>query len=186
MDRRTKQHVSIVAMALLGVTLISGVLWYVGQENRFKTYEDKQKRFSLKYPADWSIEEGKQGTAAIFLSQQENDLDYFRENVNIVVQFLDQNKPKQLNKYSKDAIDQMKMVFGEGMIIVDSGQVFFAGQTGYKAVFVLESPQMKMKYMSVWTIKGEYAYQFTYTTLLSQYDLYYPKVKKMIKSFRIK
>ena len=122
--------------------------------------------------------------AVLFYSPQENDLDFFKESVNVVVQDISGN-PLNLKEYSQLAIEQMKVVFGDNMVIFESAPTFFADQSGYKLIFVGKGPETDLRYMSVWTIKGLTAYQVTYTALNSQYERYISKVKKMLKSFRI-
>jgi len=184
MSRRKKQNVIVGIVAGIGIILILSVVWVTSKEYRFKRYRSDEKNFSIKYPASWAYEENINGAAVIFYSPQENDLDYFKESVNVVVQNIAGN-PMNLKDYSQLAIKQMEAVFEENMITIESVPTFIAGQSGYKLVFLGKGPETDYQYMSVWTISGLTAYQVTYTSLASQYERYIFKVKKMLKSFRI-
>jgi hypothetical protein len=138
----------------------------------------------MKYPTSWSLEKDKNNAAVIFYSPEENELDFFMENVNVVVQDIARN-PMDIDKYSSTAIKQMEAVFGDNLIIIESEPMYFADREGYKFVFKGKTPETELQYMSVWTISGLTAYQVTYTALASQYERHLPKVKKMIGSFRL-
>ncbi|MBN1870262.1 MAG: hypothetical protein JW847_06800 [Candidatus Omnitrophica bacterium] len=184
MDQRQKLNLIYSVTALLGIVLILGTVLILGKEHRFKKYHDKYGGFSISYPAAWSLEKGKGGTAVIFFSLQENDMDFFKESVNVVVQDISAN-PLDFKAYTELAIKQMELVFGENFVILESGPAFVAGRSAYKLIFLGKGPDTELKYMCVWLLKDVTAYQITYTALSSQYDRYIDKVKKMVNSFRI-
>lgn len=184
MDRRKKQNIIIGIVAGIGIVLILSAAWIASKEYRFKRYKSDEKNFSIKYPASWTYKENTNDAVIIFYSPQENDLDFFKESVNIVVQDISGN-PMNLRNYSKLAIEQMEAVFGENMIILESVPTFVADRSGYKLVFLGKGLEAELQYMSVWTIDGTTAYQVTYTAIASQYERYISKVEKMLKSFRI-
>jgi len=183
-DRRQKQNLIIWVVAGAGIILILSALWIVSKEHRFNKYRNDRYGFSIKYPAAWSLEENTNDVAVIFLTPQENELDFFKESVNVGVQDIAGN-PMDLKEYSEMAIKQMEVVFGENLITLELGPTFIAKQNGYKFVFLGKGPETELKFMIVWLISGLTAYQVTYTSLTSQYDRYLPKVKRMLRSFRI-
>jgi len=184
-SQRKKQIIITGIVAGVGIVLILSGAWIASREYRFKSYKNSEYGFSIKYPAAWSLEENKNGAAVLFYSPQENDLDFFKESVNVVVQDIAGN-PMEIKDYAKLAIKQMEAVFGENMIIIESEPIFFADRSGYKLVFVGKGPETDLRYMSVWAIEGLTAYQVTYTSLNTQYEHYVSKVKRMLRSFRIK
>ena len=172
------------SIAGIGVVCILIMLWIFSKEHRFNRYSDDHYHFSIKYPTSWSFEKNKNKAVVIFYSPEESELDFFMENVNVVVQDISRN-PMSIEKYSSTAIKQMEAVFSDNMIILESEPMYFAGREGYKFVFRGKTPETELQYMSVWAINGLTAYQVTYTALASQYERHLPKVKKMIRSFRI-
>jgi len=184
MSERKKQNLIISIITIAGILLLIIAGFFYKQESRTYKYHNEKYGFFIKYPTTWSFAESKGGHAVIFYSALDNELDVFKESVNIVVQDLSSN-PVKLNEYSKIAVRQMEVVFKENMIIRESGPTILAKQVGYKFVFFGKGDKNDLQYMSVWTIVDETAYQVTYTALASQYDRYLPKVKRMIRSFRI-
>lgn len=128
--------------------------------------------------------ENQSGVAAMFFSPKEGPLDAFTENMNIVVQDISSN-PMDLQQYSDIAITQMRAVFKDEMQIVKSEPFFFAGRMGYKLVYTGKNPGGDIKFMHVWTIKDNIAYQITYSALVSSFDRFLPTAEKMIRSFKI-
>ena len=118
MSQREKQNIITGIVAGVGIILILSGAWVASREYRFKSYKNKAHSFSIKYPATWALEENTNGTAVIFYSPQENDLDYFKENVNVVVQDISGN-PMNIKDYSKLAVEQMEAVFEENLIIYE-------------------------------------------------------------------
>lgn len=184
MSRRIKQNIIAGVVAGVGIILILSTVWVFTREHRFKNYKNKSYGFSIKYPALWALEENKNGAAVIFYSPQENDLDYFQESVNVIVQDISGN-PMDIRDYSELAIKQMEVVFEDNLIIIESAPKFFAGQTGYIFIFIGKGSGTDYHYMSAWTIKDLVAYQITYTSLTTKYEQYISIAKKMLRSFRL-
>ena len=184
MDKRQKQAIIAGVAAFLGTVLILGVAWVASREYRFKKYHNKAGGFSITYPAAWSLQENTGGAAVIFFSPKANDLDFFQENVNVVVQDISGN-PMTLKAYSELAIKQMQLVFEDNFVVLESAPAVVDLQSAYRLVFLGKGPGTELKYMSVWLIKDLTAYQITYTALASQYDLYVGKMKRMVSSFHV-
>ena len=186
MDSRQIKHIIYLAIAVIGFVMIVGVgyLWYTQSSRNFKTYKSTQQGFEVKYPARWTVKKNFQGAAALFYSPKENDLDLYRESVNIVVQDLSQS-PMFLNKYTEMAIQQMQMVFGTNMHIMASEEVFFAGSPGHMLEFIGYGGETDLHYRIYWTLKGTFAYQFTYMAAKDNFNSYEEVVERMRRSFKI-
>ncbi len=171
---------------IAGIGLIIAVLtgWNMFAETKFIEYKHPSGFFEIAYPPDWTLIENEGGAAAIFYSPKENELDIFKENVNIVVQDLSKN-PMPLEQYTKTAIHQMKVVFKTGMEIIESTPTRLGGLNAHKFVFMGTGPDGDLKFMSIWTIKGQTAFQFTYTGMKSDWDKYKRAADKMASSFKI-
>ena len=184
MRQRKKQNWILGAVAGLGIILILGVLWVFSLGFRFLDYHDKEDGFFMKYPDQWTFDNSAEGASVIFFAPLENELDNFKENVNVVVQDISKN-PMTLNQYTGLAIRQMEAVFGNNLVTLESEPTRFAGQKGYRFVFLGKGSDLELKYLISWTIKDMKAYQVTYTAIAAHYDKHLSKVKKMFRSFRI-
>lgn len=184
MNRKTQQLVvtvtAVISIILIG---IAALLYWRG--HNFKKYKNAEQHFSIKYPSDWTMAENTNGAAVIFFSPLENDLDYFKESLNVVVQDLSKN-PMSLNDYTQTAIYQMKVVFKDKMEIIDSEPTTLAGHAAHRFIFKGAKTEVPLQYMCVWLVDGYKAYQVTYTAFASKYDLYLSKIQPMINSFRIR
>ena len=184
MDRKLTTVLSIV-IGILGAGLIVTALFLMFQNKGFTKYNDDSGQFSLLYPSNWLITPGGGGSSVLIQSPQENDLDFYLENVNIVIQDLS-GKQLSLMDYSDIAVRQIKAVFKNNVNVLEANETRFAGRAGYKFSYIGHGPQGDLKIVHYWTIKGPKAYQFTYAALATKFDNYLPQIEKMVKSFTIK
>ena len=184
MQRRKHLNFVFGMVSLAGVVLMAVIFILVGKEYIFQPYENQGAGFKIEYPRDWTREENQNGAAVIFYSPLDNKLDYFRDNVNIVVQ--DLQKPMTLSEYSDLAIKQMEGVFTTNFQVTESVVATLSGRPAHKLVFTGKGPDTELKYYIVWTLDETKAYQVTYLAFPSAYEKYLPKVEKMISSFRLK
>ncbi len=171
---------------IAGIGLIIACLgaWKIFSEAKFISYKHTSGFFEIAYPPSWTMLENEAGAAAIFYSQKENELDIFKENVNVVVQDLSK-KPMPLEQYTKIAINQMKVVFKTNMEIIESAPFYLGGLKAHKLIFVGSGPEGDIKFMTIWTLKGDTAFQISYTGLKSDWEDYKKDADKMVRSFKI-
>lgn len=172
------------AIVIVSVLLFFAVLVFLGKDAML-SYRHPTYQFSIKYPSNWIKLENHEGAAVIFLSPKDSSVDSFQENVNVVVQDLTDNV-MSLQKYTDTAIFQVKVVFKEGLQVIDAETrpERLSGKPGYQFVYITKGkPSYKIKH--VWTVEGNRAYQVTYTALANEYDSFIDKADKMIDSFRI-
>lgn len=185
MKKRKKQDITLGVIAVIGIVLILSAAWVFSKGYRFSKYKNEKEGYSISYPSDWALEEGLNGVSVIFLSNQDNELDFFRENVSVVVQDLSSD-PMNLTEYSAKAVHQMEAVFKDNLVIRASEPALFAKIRGYKFEYFGKGEGTDLHFLIYWTVTGLTAYQVTYTAVSSQYERYLPKVNRMIQSFRIK
>ncbi len=189
MLNRRQQALAAMIIGIVGILLILTVAWFYTKQFRMARYTSKAYGFSLKYPADWSLIENKDGAAAVFLAPLETELDRFRENVNIVIQKIPaiSAKPMDLDQYTKVAIRQMQAVFEKNLEIVESEPDMLAGHPGHRFVFIGRGPDTELQMMIMWTVVEDTAYQVTFTAETPpKYEKFIQRAKGIFKSFRIK
>ncbi|MBF0384625.1 MAG: hypothetical protein HQL27_02015 [Candidatus Omnitrophica bacterium] len=185
MQTRQRNQVISAVSGVLGFILIAFILLRLYSQTRFLKYENLTDGYSIDYPSGWTYTEDTNNTSAIFLSPKEYEFDLFQENVNIVIQDLSKN-PKSLKDYTQLAIVQLQAVFQQNINIVESSEIFWGGNPSHRLVFTAKGDQFDLKFMNIWTIEGNRAYQFTYAATLPKYNDYLKKVKKMANSFNIR
>ena len=185
MQRRQRQTIIAIITGAVGLTLILTVSWFFAKRYWSLSYESGPYGFALKYPANWSFAENKNGAAAIFVSPKENALDIFQESVNIVVQNISAN-PMDLGKYTETAITQMQAVFGTNLEILDSSPTFIDRRPAHQFIFIGKGPDGNLQYQCRWTLVGTTAYQITYTAIASGYERHLTEAERIMNSFRIR
>ncbi len=184
MQSRNKRNIIVISIGAIGLVLIIVTALILYQRNKFIRYSSYEDGYSISYPASWAIKEKSDGASVIFLSAQESAFDIFMENVNVVVQDLS-NNPRSLDSYTETAILQLQAVFQQNMEIIANESFYLSGQPAHKIVFTAKGDQADLKFMNVWTIKGQKAYQITYAALIDKFDTYLGKADRIINSFNI-
>ena len=184
MNRRDIQKLVWVAVITLGLLLAAFAVWFFLFQYNFETYTQARQKFSIKYPTDWYKQENQEGASVIFLSPLDNQLDFFKENVNVVVQDLSKSS-MELKDYTDTAIRQVEIIFRENLQVIESKPTWLSGYPAHRFIFLGKGPEAEFKYFIVWTIKDNVAYQVTYAAISSQFDKYLPIVKRMMSSFKI-
>lgn len=184
MEKRNASLSWLLFLILIIVSIIGSLYWYSNRDKGFVDYKNTQVNISIKYPKTWTYDENKNGAVVIFYSPAENELDFFKENINLVVHDISGTRI-DLVSYTESAIEQMQNLFQNNMDIIDTNSKRLAGEFGYEIEFLGKGPQGDVKYYSIWTIKDKIVYQLTYLALASKYDLYIDEIKKMVSSFKI-
>ena len=186
MKRSKPFSIKLILIIAFFLIVIVGIGMYFYNGFRFLIYVNQPNGIQMAYPVDWSVKENINGATVIFYSPLENELDFFKENINLVIQDISKH-PMTLEEYSKIAVDQMKLVFEKNMKIEELSDTTLDGLRAKKLVFIGKGPQADLKYMSVWAIDGTTVYQLTYLAIASQYNQYLLKIKYMLSTFhRIK
>ena len=187
LQQRKKLNLVFTLLILIGLVIIALSILYFTQDNQFTRYKDTGGNgFEVKYPNNWTVAPYTSGVNAVFYSPLDNALDKYKDNVNILVQ--DMNKLTEiysLNKYTKKAIGQMKVIYKENFVLLDSQDITVDNTPGHEITFIGKNPGIDLKVKCVWAIKGTNVYLFTYSAVDSQYDKYIKKVDAMLRSFRI-
>ena len=181
-SKQFSKNITFTIIGGLVLVLILLLFFYFGQ--RMKKFRSTEHYYSIKYPADWEMEEKMDGVDVIFFSPLENEVDLFRENVNIVVQDMT-GRRMSLAEYSQKAIVQMKVVFKDNLIILESKPVKFGGRDGHKFVYIGKGPEQDIKVINYWTIAGKKAFQFGFTSTVAQFERHSETAEKMAESFRL-
>ena len=186
-EQKKQRRESMMWDILIAVIVIAlGAYFYLSMgRTEFLEYKDTNYKFKIDYPSDWTVNTEIDGTVVAFVSPKQNQLDVFQENVNIVVQ-KETQLPKQLKLYALESVHQLEFLFEDDIEILEQGFVDFAGSRGYEILYLGKTgTETNFK---VWQVIGiherGWVYQFTYTTLESQYDKFVPEMRKMYNSFR--
>ena len=183
MKKKKKSSILIYVVGGIGIFLVLLII-FASKSTGFKTYKNSEYGFSMQYPSDWTLTENQNGTAVAFWSPKQNELDFFSENVNVVVQHVPPELLR-LDTYSKKAIEQLVSVFKQNVEMLEADYTLLSGKKAFKIVYIGKGPEAEFKLMHVWTISGFQAYQVNFGGIVSQYDTFIDTAEKMISSFKL-
>ena len=184
MGRRENLKTLYWVLIVSGAVIIASLGGYYFLKRQMNTYSDSLGRFTIKYPKGWEVREDENGAAVVIYSPLENELDFFRENVGVVIED-HPNIPMTLDSFTQLALRQMKTVFKDNFDLLKSEPVTVSGREGHEIVFIGKGPQGQWKYKIYWTLIGSVSYQVSFMSLESQYDKYIETVDRMFQSFHV-
>lgn len=181
---KRRKRFSLVFLLIMAAALGTVVLVVLSflKGFKFSVYTNETYGVEIQYPSDWTYEENKNGAVVIFYSPLENQLDFFRDNINIVIQDIS-STPMTLESYSQLAVEQMKTLFGQNMQVESLSATTLDRRPARKLIFRGAGPNADLKYLSVWMIDNSKVYQITYLAVASQFNNHLLKILTMLKTF---
>jgi eukaryotic-like serine/threonine-protein kinase len=147
------------------------------------TYENPAYGVKMSYPAYLSKQEDLSGEIVFFLTPEDGATDAFPANLDILVQNIS-SSPVSLEEFTNLSIVQMR-----GMVpdynITDSRKATLSKEDAYLLSYTGTQGLLKLRWMSVYTIKNDTLYLITYTAGADKFQNYLPTVSKMLDSFEI-
>jgi hypothetical protein len=147
-------------------------------------YVDTEYWFEMDYPESWEVEVDGGLLAVTFMSEYEDEFDYFAENVNVTTEDLAWYGPITLSEYADASLEQIKLALPgyEVMEIKDT----WMGDS--EAMYIYGSyvvGDFDTQIWSAFTIVNDQAYVMTYTcesAVCRDYDEY---KNHMLESFTV-
>ena len=171
----SSQYKSIVIAASTTIPS-SGASGYI-------TYENSNYKIKMTYPRYLNKQEDISGETVFFLSSQNSTTDAFPANLNIIVQNIS-SQPMSLEEFTNLSIAQISEMVPD-YAISDSRKATLAKEDAYLLSYTGTQSLLKLKWMSVYTIKNDTLYLITYTAGADKFLNYLPTVNKMLDSFEI-
>jgi serine/threonine-protein kinase len=147
------------------------------------TYENPTYNIKMQYPSYLTKQEESSGDVVFFLSPQNTTTDAFPANLNILVQNIS-SQPMSLDEFTNQSIIQIGEMVPD-YAISDSRKATLAKEDAYLLSYTGTQGLLKLKWMSVYTIKNDTLYLITYTAGADKFLNYLPTVNKMLDSFEI-
>ena len=147
------------------------------------TYENPNYKIKMTYPRYLNKQEDISGETVFFLSSQNSTTDAFPANLNILVQNIS-SSPMSLDEFTNQSIIQIRDMVPD-YAISDSRKATLAKEDAYLLSYTGTQGLLKLKWMSVYTIKNDTLYLITYTAGADKFLNYLPTVNKMLDSFEI-
>jgi eukaryotic-like serine/threonine-protein kinase len=148
----------------------------------WRTYNNSDLKFSIKYPGNWELIENYMGViTVIFISPMEFEYDSFRENVNIIAHDVSEYNIT-LEEYNELSVEQIKQTITD--VDIKSNEAFtLNGNPAYRVEYTGVQGESTLKWMQIYTIKGNNAYIITLTADIERFDEFAGFTENMINEF---
>lgn len=142
----------------------------------------KEKNYTIKHPADWEVNQtGLMGSSFFLFSPQTSSSDQFRENVNLMIQDLGENK-LSLKQYADISVKQIETIFTAAEIIVNQ-QGKANDKTFHELVYKAKQGVLNLRFKQRFWIEKNKAYILTFTTEQANTEKYEAVGNEIFKSF---
>ena len=173
-------------------TILSFFLVACGQNNDKKGTVDKnnespwkalsQNGYTVKYPGSWSLNKtGEMGSEFMILSQRTSKNDFFKENVNMIIQNL-AGKNIDLNEYVKISERQILDMLVDGRLIESSRHKNHNSEF-HKLIYYSKVNSKTIKVEQYLWVKKEKAYVLTLCCEMDEFEKYKKTGEEILNSF---
>jgi hypothetical protein len=174
--RRPSKVLLVAGIFLAGLFLLSGTVF--AQQTRI--FENKQLKYSVKYPADYVIK--PLGRVIVFISPEADKKTGFAENVNIAVEPLPPPGMK-LDDLFEQSKEKLKLG-GKGVKILEEKKEKLSQADAYRIVYTSKQKKTNFKQLQVIAIHKNRVYAVIYTALAEQFDRGLNAANSIIKSLK--
>jgi len=144
-------------------------------------HTDKGRGFSIALPSGWQKDKDQMGTAVMALSNKENANDFFRENINVVVETL--TGSMSTKEYFEASQGAIKKVF-QDFKLEKTGKEKLNNKEFMWSVYTHKTPTSKAKVLQYVAVNGLRAYIITCSAAPENFDRYRTLFTSSIKSFK--
>jgi hypothetical protein len=138
--------------------------------------------FTIQYPPNWELNQGKQmGTSFILLSPQESEKDFFRENINLLIQDL-AGYNIDLDKYTDISVNQVKNLVTNSTLL-ESKRIKLGNDEYQKVIYTGDQGVFHLKFEQYFRVVKKKAYVLTFTTEQNKFDDFKEKGEYILNSF---
>lgn len=148
---------------------------------QFLPYENFTLGIRMKYPADWLKQDQFPGSMVLFSSPPEGPLDFFRENVLVLIEALPPGAT--LQEYVDTTIAQGKAVV-PNLSVLSSHAGSLSGEPALELLYTY-SPGPPLKCKMVCALRNDRSYLLTYTAEAGKYEKFLVVAQPMFDSFEI-
>jgi len=174
-----------IKATLFLLVLLSGSFSLLSQNEERLTISENN--YSLSYPSDWEVDRsGQMNTLFILFSPLSSPSDYFKENVNLIIQDL-KGYDIDLDQYVEISENQINTLIKEGKLI-SSTRMPKADDMNteyHKTVFTGKEGIFDLKFVQYYWVENESAYVVTFTSEVKSFEAFQESGLEILNSFRI-
>jgi hypothetical protein len=148
----------------------------------FRTYRSDAYSFSIRYPSDWSPEEGLEGAVVVLFAPSDGPSDAFRENVNVLVQELPAGTT--LQEYDDASLEQAPDVIPD-FHVVRRTRLTLDGTPAEEIRYTGSQQGSSLEWIAVWLVADDRAYVVTYTAPHADFERLLTTATTVLESLRL-
>ncbi|TVR78591.1 MAG: hypothetical protein EA412_08265 [Chitinophagaceae bacterium] len=142
--------------------------------------------FTIHYPDTFELDKsGHMGSSFMLLSNQTSEHDFFRENINLIIQDL-KGYNINLDQYVEISEGQINTMITDGNIIESERVKGNNNRELHKIIHTGKQGLFDLKWLQYYWVVNEKAYVLTLTTEINQFDNYLTVGEKIMNTFKIK
>lgn len=183
-------RIQIVFLLTIGINSIAfGKSQTVESENHTEDSTEwkfiSEDNYKIEYPSNWDVDNsGIMGTSFMLFSPVSNELDKFKENVNLLIQDLT-GYDMNLDQYVEISEGQIATLITEGEII--SSERKKQGEKEYhKVIYTGKQGIFDLKFEQYYWVMDNQAFILTLTCEEDEFYNYQETGEKILNSFEIK
>jgi len=145
----------------------------------------KAEDYSVQYPKEWELSQsGQMGTKFILFSALEDQVDQFRENVNLISQDLGSNTV-DLDQYTEISENQIKTMMNNSKVY-ESKRIKNSGGEYQKLIYAADQGTFRLKFEQRYWIENDFAYVLTLTCEESKFSSFKQVGEKIMSTFTLR
>ncbi|MGG4453638.1 PsbP-related protein [Brevibacillus porteri] len=180
------RHLRILIQSLLVVSLLLGCSQtkIAEETNEFLKYEDKNNKFTISYPKDWTFDTMQKNVSVLFHSPKESEQDVYTENITVKAFALPAEAISPLENYKDGMIETIKKQT-PGIEVLNSSNITINELPALQILLREKRDNVDLTHQMTVVFKGEMGYVLGFTCIDGELDKYASTIEKVTNSFKI-
>ncbi|TQK75005.1 PsbP protein [Brevibacillus sp. AG162] len=180
------RHLRIIIQSLLVVSLLLGCSQtkIAEETNELLKYEDKNNKFTISYPKDWTVDTTRKNVNVLFNSPKESEQDVYTENITVKAFTLPEEATSPMENYRDGMIETIKKQT-PGIEVLNTSDLTINELPALQILLREKRDNVDLSHQMTVVFKGNMGYVLGFTCLDGELDKYSATTDKIINSFNI-
>lgn len=148
----------------------------------YVSYRSNITGLDFEYPENWETKIGHMDSEILLISPKESKQDPFKENINLVIRNIPQNK--SMEQMRNRALDKMKKNLHQ-FELKKGKNTTVLNKKAQEIIFTAESRGIELKWKQIWVKIEDNAYIITFTSQEEKYQKYQPVLERFRKTLTL-
>ncbi|WP_188068707.1 PsbP-related protein [Brevibacillus brevis] len=180
------RHLRILIQSLLVVSFLLGCSQtkIAEETNEFLKYEDKNNKFTISYPKDWTLDTMQKNVSVLFNSPKESEQDVYTENITVKAFALLAEAISSMENYKDGMIETIKKQT-PGIEVLNSSNITINELPALQILLREKRDNVDLTHQMTVVFEGKMGYIIGFTCLDGDLDKYSSTIDKVTNSFKI-